>query len=63
MSKITLLCFLPISVLISTANAQVPFKVGDLFPTINLPSLADGQAASIQDYRGQKIILHVFASW
>lgn len=40
-----------------------PFEVGTPFPTVSLPSLEDGRPASIADYRGKKVILHVFASW
>ena len=51
-----------------TAQAQgsLPasgFVVGTPFPTISLPSLEDGRPMSIADFRGQKVILHVFASW
>lgn len=49
-----------------TAWAQMPdhpFQPGTPFPTLSLPSLEDGRPASIADYRGQKVILHVFASW
>ena len=39
------------------------FSVGDAFPLIALPALEDGRARSIADFRGRKVILHVFASW
>lgn len=39
------------------------FKVGDAFPLMALPALEDGRARSVADFRGQKLILHVFASW
>jgi hypothetical protein len=39
------------------------FKVGQPFPNITLPSLKDGKPASIADFRGHKLILHIFASW
>ncbi len=46
------------------ALAQSPhFEVGQPFPDIVLPSLEDGRPASIADFRGKKLILHVFASW
>ena len=48
------------------AQSSMPshgFKVGKPFPTLSLPSLDDGRPASIADFRGQKVILHVFASW
>ena len=50
----------------STARAtsrRSPFQVGHPFSGLTLPALQDGRPASIRDYRGQKVILHVFASW
>ena len=50
----------------SEARAQSSshrFEVGTPFPTLSLPSLDDGRPASIADFRGQKVILHIFASW
>ena len=38
-------------------------KVGEPFPDLRLPTLEDGISRSISDYRGEKILLHVFASW
>ena len=37
--------------------------VGEPFPDLELPSLDDGAPLSISTFRGQKVILHVFASW
>lgn len=60
---------LPVFVVLAAppaAEAQMPdhpFEVGTPFPTISLPSLEDGRPASIADFRGRKVILHVFASW
>ncbi|MFQ5743961.1 MAG: TlpA family protein disulfide reductase [Acidobacteriota bacterium] len=48
------------------ANAkqkEARFEVGERFPEIVLPSLADGSPTSLAQFRGKKIILHVFASW
>ncbi len=39
------------------------FKVGEAFPDVLLPSLEDGRPGSIADFRGQKLILHIWASW
>ncbi len=41
----------------------IPFKVGEPFPTIPLPAADDGRKVSIADFRGQRLIVHVFASW
>jgi hypothetical protein len=38
-------------------------KVGKAFPNIALPSLRDGSPLSISDFRGEKLILHIWASW
>ena len=38
-------------------------RVGEPFPDLVLPSLEDGSPLSISHFRGQKVILHVFASW
>lgn len=43
--------------------APLPFQVGEPFPAIALPTLEDGRPRSIADFRGQKVILHIFASW
>jgi len=42
---------------------QGKIEVGEPFPDIVLPALEDGSARRISDYRGHKLILHVFASW
>jgi hypothetical protein len=51
---------------IAQAQSSLPesgFAVGTAFPTISLPSLEDGRPMSIADFRGKKVILHIFASW
>ena len=42
---------------------EVPVRVGKPFPALVLPSLADGSALSIEQFRGRKVLLHQFASW
>jgi len=49
--------------IISEVLAQKDFTVGASFPEMKLPTLADGRLTSIADYRGYKVILHIFASW
>jgi len=55
------------SPLVQGAEAQDPtamgFEVGKPFPTLAFPSLEDGHPRSITEFRGKKLILHVFASW
>ena len=53
--------------LLTAAMAAVPtaaadLEVGQPFPEIVLPSL-DGEPMSMASFRGQKVALHVFASW
>lgn len=43
--------------------AQGRFQVGQPFPNIAFPSLEDGSPASIANYQGKKVLLHIFASW
>jgi hypothetical protein len=42
---------------------DLALEVGRPFPEIVLPSLADGRPAAISQFRGQKLLLHLFASW
>ena len=44
----------------STAAA---LEVGQPFPDLVLPALEDGRPTSLADFRGRKLVLHVFASW
>lgn len=39
------------------------FEAGQVFPDLALPALDDGRPVRLSDFRGQKVILHVFASW
>jgi len=51
---------------VATSSAQrrdSPFAVGDLFPDLAFPSLEDGTPTRLSDFRGKKVMLHVFASW
>ncbi len=43
--------------------ASPSLEVGRPFPDIILPSLEDGSAMSIEQFRGEKLLLHIFASW
>ncbi len=40
-----------------------PFAEGDVFPDLAFPSLEDGTPTRLSDFRGHKVMLHVFASW
>ena len=53
----------------STSSAQAPaspssgFEIGQPFPTMAFPAIEDEQPRSITEFRGQKLLLHIFASW
>ena len=38
-------------------------KQGEPFPALVLPSMEDGSPMSLADFRGRRVMLHVFASW
>lgn len=44
-------------------RAAMGFQVGQPFPEIAFPSLGDDRPMSLADFRGKKLLLHVFASW
>ena len=37
-------------------------RVGDALPAVALPSL-DGRTIRMQDYRGQRLLIFMWASW
>ena len=47
----------------SASAAPPDLTVGKPFPNLALPALNGARAMSISDFRGKKVILHVFASW
>ena len=42
---------------------SVGFHEGEMFPTTVFPSLENSWPGSVADFRGKKLILHIFASW
>jgi hypothetical protein len=46
-------------------NAPLPhgFNAGEAFPTVALPSAADGRPVSLAAFRGRKVIVNIFGSW
>jgi hypothetical protein len=47
----------------AASDGRMELQAGRQFPNLTLPSLEDGRPASISDFRGRKLILHIFASW
>ena len=52
-----------VSVTGASAELATQTEVDKPFPNIALPSMENGSPISIEQFRGKKIILHVFASW
>jgi hypothetical protein len=46
-----------------TRPLAIGLSAGQLFPDLRLPTLEGGELRSLRDYRGKKILLHIFASW
>ena len=44
-------------------RAATGFQVGQSFPEIAFPSQENDRPMSLVDFRGKKLLLHVFASW
>jgi len=45
------------------AVQSAPFELGRPVPALTLPSITDGKPMSVADFRGRKVMLHVWASW
>ena len=52
---------------LASALAAVPVKtgteIGQAYPVELLPSMDEGTPLSVARFRGQKVVLHQFASW
>jgi hypothetical protein len=44
-------------------GTEMPIEIGQPFPTLTLPSIADGSPMSVTEFRGKKVLLHIWASW
>ena len=54
---------LNLSMDLQAASGLGRIEVGKPFPDLVLPDVATGQPRSVAEYRGHKVVLHVFASW
>ncbi|MFQ5700755.1 MAG: hypothetical protein ACE5HU_02810 [Acidobacteriota bacterium] len=45
------------------ASGRGPIKLDEPFPELVLPSAMDGAPMAVSSFRGEKLILHIFASW
>ena len=61
--KVVVTVFFLVMAVAPVTSAAPRFEVGQPFPDLVLPSIEDGTPMSIADFRGQKLVLHVFASW
>jgi hypothetical protein len=55
--------FLAGSHMAASQAAPLRLSVGHAFPELAFPSADNGTPMSIAQYRGKKILLHIFASW
>jgi hypothetical protein len=63
MRQLALLVAIALVPRMSVEASPPKLEVGAPFPDIVLPAMRDGSRRSIADFRGEKIVLHVFASW
>jgi hypothetical protein len=61
--RVAVIPLLLISLLGMGRADAMTFEMGQAFPLLRLPSLEDGSPLSVADFRGQKLILHIWASW
>ena len=47
----------------ATAFSQQTMEIGKPFPSLTLPSMEDGSPMSVEQFRGKKLLLFVYASW
>ena len=53
------------TVMLSQPNSFAGFDLspGNPFPVIPMPSATGGELKSVADFRGEKVMLQIFASW
>jgi len=56
-------CLMMMSLVSSGWMMGADLKLGQAFPSLVLPLAKDGSPSSMLAFRGQKTVLHVFASW
>ena len=59
----TILLPMALSILPALAAGLGEIEMNQPFPDILLPDLETGQPSSLSKYRGERVVLHVFASW
>lgn len=59
--KASLIGFLLVAAMGSSRAADL--RVGQAFPKLSFPSAETGAPMSIDDFRGEKLVVHLFASW
>ncbi len=47
--------------LLSAGPPQI--EIGKPFPDITLPGIDNGEPRTLGEFRGRKVMLHLFASW
>ena len=51
------------TMMLAALSQAATLEVGSRFPDLVLPALEDGRPMSLADFRGERVVLHVFASW
>ena len=51
------------TVLLMLPNARAALSPGERFPDVTLPSVRTGEPVSFSSLTGEKLMLHLFASW
>lgn len=64
----SLLLLLAMTLLSGGSAAAQPGRLGQIvngqpFPLVQLPELTTGKLKGLADWRGRRVVLHVFASW
>lgn len=58
-----IMCFRQAESVRAQSADSTEFHEGQVFPTMVFPSLDGSRPGSVADFRGKKLILHIFASW
>lgn len=61
--RVAIIPLLLISTLGMGRAEAMALEIGRPFPLLRLPSLEDGKPLSVAEFRGQKLVLHIWASW
>jgi hypothetical protein len=61
--RIGISAIVSLSLLAMATSSLMALEIGEPFPIVLLPSLEDGSPMSITEFRGKKLVLHIWAAW